>query len=247
MPIEYDATPDVVNHAGYPAEVQGETNSDDMWFCSGNVVGYDGIGDRIMLLDMDLTGGQSGGPVWKYDTTGNLRLVALASCSCSSLANGATRLVSAMEPVISEWMQHDPDDSYDHFSYIPYFATGDNHWTGIALANYNDHDSNFKIDYYRSDSIPMGNKLSSIKAFGQAVFAIATGFDGEGWIKISSTEPLQGLALIGRNENAKMFDIDLKNSLHRKFLCPHLAADKNWDSRAMICNPNDTATEISFT
>jgi V8-like Glu-specific endopeptidase len=248
MPIEYDATPSVVNHAGYPGEVQGETYSEDMWFASGNVTGYSGVDDRIMLLDMDVTGGQSGGPVWTYDaTTGSRRLVALVSCGCAALGNGATRLVSVMEPLISEWMQFDPDDSYENFSYIPYFSVVDNRWTGIALANYNDVGAEFKIDYYRCDGLPLGSEVKSINAFGQISFAIDKDFGPDGWIKVSSTAPLTGLALIGDSENAAMFDIDLKTSLHRKFLCPHLAANDDWRSLALVCNPNDTDAELSFT
>ncbi len=248
MPIEYDATPNVIKHAGYPVEVQGEINSWDMWYASGNVTGYIGTDDRIMLLDIDMTGGQSGGPIWTNDaTTGSHRLVALASLVCP-VGNGATRLVSVMEPLISEWMQYDPDDSYDSFSYIPYFSVTDYRWTGIALANYNDRGTEFKIDYYRNDGLPLGSEVKSINAFGQIAFAIDKEVGSyDGWVKISSTAPLTGLALIGDSENAAMFDIDLKNSLHRKFLCPHLAVNDDWRSFVMICNPNDTETEISYT
>jgi len=43
-----------------------------------------------------------------------------------------------------------------------------------------------------------------------------------------------------------MYDIDLKNSLHRKFLCPHLAVVTDWNSFAMVCNPNATSSRVNL-
>jgi V8-like Glu-specific endopeptidase len=247
MPIEYDATPTAVNIAGYPGEVQGESSSYDMWLGYDSVTGYEGINNRIMLHTVDTSGGQSGAPVWRYNKeTKNRRLVAIHVYGGAD-ANGACRLVSAMESTISEWMQYEPEVGYSNFSYIPYFTTGSSRWTGVALANYNSADNGVKLDYYSADGSHLGRELKSIPAHGQTSFATATAVGTEGWIMVSSTAPLTGLALIGDSEYASMYDIDLKTSLHRKFLCPHLAANSEWRSFALVCNPNDTDARISFT
>ncbi len=247
MPIEYDSTPTSVNIAGYPGVVQGESDSYDMWKNYGSVTGYEGTNNRIMLHVVDTSGGQSGAPVWKYnDETKNRRLVAIHVYG-SADANGACRLVSSIESIISEWMQYEPDVGYTNFSYIPYLATGSSRWTGVALANYNSSENNVKLDYYSTDGTLLGREFKSIPAYGQTSFATATDIGDEGWIMVSSTAPLTGLALIGDSEYASMYDIDLKTSLHTKFLCPHLAADAEWRSFALVCNPNDTDARISFT
>lgn len=248
MPIEYDSTPSVINLAGYPGEVQNETNSYDMWYDYDEVLGYEGSNDRVLLHQADTSGGQSGSPVWRFDeTTQSYRLVAIHVFGALR-GNGACRLVSAIEPIISKWMAYESVDSvaYTDFSYIPYFSTTSSCWTGLALANYNAIANRVKIDYYGADGNHLGSEQKNIAAYGQAVFPTATANGTEGWIKVSSTGSLKGLALIGASDSATMYDIDLKESLHRKFLFPHLAADQNWRSFALLCNPNDVATRLSF-
>ena len=247
MPIEYDATPTAVNVAGYPGELQGESSSYDMWHDYDSVTGYEGINNRIMLHAVDTSGGQSGAPVWRYsEETGSRRLVGIHVYGGVE-ANGACRLVSSIESIISEWMQYEPDVGYTNFSYLPYFATGSRRWTGVALANYNGSENNVKLDYYSNSGTLLGSEYKSIPAYGQTSFATATEVGTKGWVMVSSTAPLTGLALVGDSEYATMFDIDLKTSLHRNFLCSHLAANTEWRSFALVCNPNDTDTKISFT
>ncbi len=247
MPIEYDYRPTVVNIAGYPAAVQNESNSYDMWYCNddGKVIGFEGVNDRIMLYNSDSSAGQSGSPVWYYDgASANRRLLAIHVFGANR-GNGACRLVGSMEKIISGWMQYRPE-AYDNFSYIPYLSSTGSRWTGVALANYNDAVNNIKIEYFNANGTPGGSEFKSLSAYGQTAFAAVTEV-GQGWIRISSSEPLTGLALIGDSEPAAMFDIDLKTSLHRKFICSHLAADNEWRSFTMVCNPADNEARVSFT
>lgn len=248
MPIEYDFSPGVINLAGYPMQVQNESNSYDMWYCNddGKVVGYEGVNDRIMLYKSDSSGGQSGSPVWYYNpTTKERRLIGIHVFGAER-GNGACRLVGSMESKISEWMQYQPEEAYDNFSYIPYLSTSGSRWTGVALANYNGVVNNVKIEYFNSDGTLGGSAFKSLPAYGQTNFPAATEV-GNGWIRISSSAPLTGLALIADSEPAAMFDIDLKTSLHHKFICSHLAVDNEWRSFAMVCNPGDQNARISFT
>jgi len=248
IPVEYDSTPSVINLAGYPGAVQNETNSYDMWYDYDEVLGYEGVADRVLLHKADTSAGQSGAPVWRFDkTTQTYRLVAIHVYGALA-GNGACRLVSTIEPFISEWMAYEPEDSvnYTHFSYIPYFSTTSSRWTGLALANYHVKNNQARIDYYAANGDHLGSESKLIAAYGQEVFATATASGTEGWIKVSSTDSLKGLALIGDSDSATMYDIDLKDSLHRKFLFPHLAVDQDWRSFVLICNPNDVDARISF-
>ncbi|MCK5681072.1 trypsin-like peptidase domain-containing protein [bacterium] len=245
MPIEYNATPTTINTAGYPGEVQGESSSYDMWVSGGGVIGYEGINNRLMLYQIDTSGGQSGSPVWRYNKDTGRRLVAIHVFG-ATWDNGACRLVSSMEENISKWMAYVPEDSsvYTHYSYVPYFSTSSSRWTGLAVANYNNASNSVKVEYYAANGDPLGNERKTIAAYGQGTFTDVPSFT-EGWIKVSSTAPVKGLVLIGDSAPATMFDIDLQDSLHKTFLFPHLAADQDWRSFVMICNPNPSSARIS--
>ncbi|MEA1921809.1 MAG: trypsin-like peptidase domain-containing protein [Pseudomonadota bacterium] len=245
MPVEYDVRPAVgstVHLAGYPGVVQNETNSYDMWYDYDRVVGYEGKDDRILLHMVDASGGQSGSPVFMSDASGTLRLIAIHVFGADQ-NNGACRIVSAMESTISGWMAYEP--AYTNFSYVPYFSTNGNRWTGLALANYNNSGNSFKVEYYAANGSPLGSKQDSLAAYGQGLVVVAAS-GSEGWAKISSTAPLKGLALVGDPDDSNMYDMDLKDSLHRKFLFSQIASNRDWNSTVMICNPNSSVANITL-
>ena len=250
IPIEYDATPTAVNVVGYPAAVQGESNSYDMWKGYGSVIGYEGTNNRIMLHQGDTSPGESGAPVWRYrsgsDGTDSTRRLVAIHVYGEPGSNGACRLVSAIEHIISRWMEYEPvEPTYTNFSYFPYFSTSSNRWTGLALANYNDRSNSVKVDYYAANADHLGSEYKSLAANGQGLVVVAASAP-EGWVKISSTAPLKGLALIGEFIPGTMYDIDLKNTLHRKFLFSQLASNEDWNSYVMVCNPNSSVASVTF-
>ena len=103
MPLVFDIAPpigDIINLAGYPGSVQGETNSQAMWLSSG---GVNTVTDRILYYDADTTGGNSGGPVWQL-TSGLRRIIAVHVVSTP----GGCRLVSQNQGIIESWMQWVP-------------------------------------------------------------------------------------------------------------------------------------------
>ncbi len=103
MPLVFDIAPpigDIINLAGYPGSVQGETNSQAMWLSSG---GVNTVTDRIIYYDADTTGGNSGGPVWQL-MSGQRRIIAVHVVSTP----GGCRLVSQNQGIIESWMQWVP-------------------------------------------------------------------------------------------------------------------------------------------
>jgi hypothetical protein len=143
-------------------------------------------------------------------------------------------------------MRFNPDDDYQNFGYIPFYLVDENHWTGVALANPGNQDTSVKIDYYDFSGMPLGSETRELPSLGQEVFAVDTRYGPDkGWIKVSGTIPLAGLTLAG-DEAAKMFDIDLKTALHRRFICPHLAVNDKWQSMLMACNPNLSETGLTL-
>ena len=100
MPVVFDYNPainDAINLAGYPASVQGETNSQGMWRSSGNVTA---IADRVIYYNADTTGGNSGGPVGELVIPGQRRIIAVHGVSTP----GACRMVSQNQEIIESWM-----------------------------------------------------------------------------------------------------------------------------------------------
>jgi V8-like Glu-specific endopeptidase len=104
MPLVFDITPslgDIINLAGYPGSVQGETNSQAMWRSSG---GVNNVTDRIIYYDADTTGGNSGGPVWQLLSSGLRQIIAVHVVSTP----GGCRLVSQNQGIIESWMAWAP-------------------------------------------------------------------------------------------------------------------------------------------
>jgi hypothetical protein len=103
MPVVFNIAPpigDIINLAGYPKSVQGETNSQTMWRSSG---GVNTITDRLIYYDADTTGGNSGGPVWQL-ISGLRRIIAIHVVSTP----GGCRLVSQNQGLIESWMAWSP-------------------------------------------------------------------------------------------------------------------------------------------
>lgn len=107
MPVVFNISPpigDIINLTGYPASVQGETNSQAMWKSFGDV---NSVTDRILYYDADTTGGNSGGPVWQL-ISGARRIIAIHVVSTP----GGCRLVSQNQELIESWMEWEPPCTY---------------------------------------------------------------------------------------------------------------------------------------
>lgn len=105
MPVVFNLAPTAINIAGYPASVQGETNSQGMWHSFGDVTG---VADRMLYYNADTTGGNSGGPVWEFISPNTRRIVAVHVSS----GPGGCRLVSQNQGVIEGWMTWEPPCTY---------------------------------------------------------------------------------------------------------------------------------------
>ena len=117
----------------------------------------------------------------------------------------------------------------------------------MALANSDQQSCDVQVSYYSRSGTLLDRETKSIPAFGQGALAAATPSGTEGWIKIEASTNLDGLAMIGQGTPASMFDMDMKATLHRRFLLSHLAADSvNWHSIVMACNPNNVAATLTY-
>ena len=247
MLLEFDTSPASVNVAGYPGEVRGE-QSYDMWFAAGSVYGTSGDQNQIIDFGAFCSGGNSGSPIWyRHEATGENRVIGIVTWQDSTFDSGV-RLTSLNKDLILEWLEASSLYNYNYTYYVPYFLTLDNNWTGLALANHNNTRNNIKIEYFSTQGKPVGSAFDTLEANGQTALGCTPIGADQGWIKVSSTLPLYGLALLGNSTPSTLFDMDLQNSLQQQFILPHLAADgQNWRSLAIMCNPNPTAATVTYT
>jgi V8-like Glu-specific endopeptidase len=104
MPVVFSMAPtvgDMINLAGYPGSVQGESYSQAMWRSVGAVTS---ISERILYYNADTTGGNSGGPVWQDMSAGLRRIIAVHVLSTPA----GCRLVGQNQGVIESWMSWTP-------------------------------------------------------------------------------------------------------------------------------------------
>jgi V8-like Glu-specific endopeptidase len=258
MPLEFHSPgqplPDQVEIAGYPLyPYSNNRTSYNLWQAAGMVYNSPGgTYQQFIEFTAPVYGGNSGSPICYRNFLGQVRVVGITTWRyLDSAGGGGTLLTSQNEDLIRDWLAYTPTPDFKYTGYIPYFCSRDGCWTGLALANPNPDRCQAKVEYFAADGAPVGSQLLEIAAGGQAAFACSPNqnpYCTTGWIKISSTRPLSGLGLVGQNTPSTMFDMDLNTSLHQKLLFPHLAAEGEWRSTIILCNPNrESAGSLEFT
>jgi len=255
MPLEFytpgQPLPDRVEIAGYPLYPDpGLHASSAAWSANGLVYNSpDGDYRQFINFTAPIFGGNSGSPVCYRNFLGQVRVIAVTTWRNLTMAGGGGVLLTALnEKLIRGWLSYTPVPNFSETGYIPFFCNRDGSWTGLALANPGDEECSVKVEYFSSEGLSAGNQPVSIKAHGQAALVCAPNQDPDcatGWIKVSSTRPVYGFALVGRNTPSTMFDINLCPALAKKLLFPYLAAHDLWESTVMACNP-DTNTAAAL-
>lgn len=149
MPIVFNIKTDFVNLAGYPKEVQYETDSKTLWRSSGEAFE---ISDRAIGFDADISGGNSGGPIWQFLSSPNRRrLIAIVSSSVQSPSgnyNAGCRLVSQNQDLIESWMDWEPKDNWDENDWAPmnYDSGEDINYSGNESISVDDGNGNLSVD-----------------------------------------------------------------------------------------------------
>jgi V8-like Glu-specific endopeptidase len=100
----------ILNTAGYPAA--GGYNGQRMYFSSGGIAGLSGDGRAIQYWQSSITtyGGQSGSPVWEYNSATGARIifgVHVAGSGAANSLNFATRITQSIFNDLQSWRQSD--------------------------------------------------------------------------------------------------------------------------------------------
>lgn len=132
--------------------------------------------------------------------------------------------------------------------YLPYFTSGDGWWSGVALRNGNHtQNANTTVTVYSYDGSVINTQNTLLPARGQTAFVAGSGLSADGWIKVRSDQPLAGLSFFGlASDYTVMADIPFASYLSALLYIPHVAQNDQWDTYVYVCNPNDTATDITL-
>jgi len=135
--------------------------------------------------------------------------------------------------------------AYSFTYYVPYLAFDGSHSTGLALSNGASTESNSAlVSFYDNSGTSLGTQTITLDAAGQKAWAVpSVGTDG--WAKVESVYPLEGLTLIMDALSGPMVDIDLKATLNKELTIAHVATESGyWESSFMACNPNDAEATV---
>lgn len=138
-----------------------------------------------------------------------------------------------------------------HRYYLPYFTERTGYWNGVGLSNCSTTQSaNVTITVYAETGETRGETNLVIPPNGQqpAMVASTSGTVQEGWMLVTSDQPLGGLCFFGtRGASSYMADISLISSTATSLLIPHVAQNNDWDTYVLFCNPNATTNTVTLT
>jgi len=139
------------------------------------------------------------------------------------------------------------DNSYSYC--IPYYISNSGYWTGVGLKNGNTSSSaSVTATVYDTSGTVISTESKTIPARGQVSFMVGAGKNKEGWVGVTSSQPLTGLAFVTEKEgDALMFDIPFVSELTNTLYIPHVAQDTTWDTIVYVCNPHGSATTMYLT
>ena len=133
--------------------------------------------------------------------------------------------------------------------YLPYYLSNATNWSGVGLKNCNASSSaNVVVSAFNNLGTKIVSESMVIPGDGQKAAAIGSS-NGEGWMKVSSSQPLTGLCFIGTaGQGNHMADISLSHTLSTFLHVPHVAQTANeWDTKILVCNPNNASTNVILT
>jgi len=132
--------------------------------------------------------------------------------------------------------------------YVPYSPGNDDFSLGFGVSNAgNVEAAGVVVDYYNNNGVHLGQDFTTIPAGGHASFMRKLGYYEDGWARVTSSQPVDGMALAFGAGDDPMFDMDFKAELSQHLTAAHVDAGANWISRAMLANPNGEEANVTIT
>lgn len=157
-----------------------------------------------------------------------------------------TEFVPLLNYYYSRWEE---TTAPSHRYYLPYYTEASGYWTGIALANCSSTNAaHITLTYYDQNGTAAGTDGVTIAADGQNAFVAGCGTIQQGWILITSDQPLLGFSLFGTTGPGNYFaDMPLADTPGTILHLPHVAQNANFDTTIFLCNPNSSAVTVGIT
>jgi len=153
------------------------------------------------------------------------------------------------------WSVAEADDSDEvgalYFPYfLPYFISKNGYWTGVGLRNESPWwTADVTVQAFSPTGTELAAETKEIPRRGQGAFMVGMGTNSVGWVKVTSNQPLTGLAFVAQGfGDALMFDMSLVSEPAKTLRVPHVAQDGTWDTIVFVCNPisSETTMYLSF-
>jgi len=132
--------------------------------------------------------------------------------------------------------------------YVPYSPGADDFSLGFGVSNAgNAEAAGVVVDYYNNYGVHLGQDFTTIPAGGHASFMRRLGYYESGWARVTSSQPIDGMALAFGAGEAPMFDMDFKAELAPTLTAAHVDTGANWISKAILANPNPEPADVTIT
>ena len=136
--------------------------------------------------------------------------------------------------------------------YVPVFKPGTAHWSGLGITNLSAaSQAGVTVKIYSNTGNLLGTQTQTIPANGQASFVVGGSLSSDGWIMITSDQPLAGLNFMGQYNGSStdsfIADVPFAQEIYKEMVIPHCAQNSKWDTVVYTANPNSVSTEVYFT
>ena len=140
---------------------------------------------------------------------------------------------------------------YSSFYYLPYFVNNSDYATGLAIRNSSETDTaETMTQIYSQDGALLNTAFSDYPPQGQGALVVGKSLNTEGWLKVSSTTKLTGLAFVAAVGSAEyMYDITFipESKAAQVLHVTHVVQDQTWTSTIFVNNPNFSAVTVTLT
>lgn len=136
--------------------------------------------------------------------------------------------------------------------YVPVFKSKPQYWSGLGITNLARYSSaDVSVTIYSQNGDILMAETKNIVAAGQDTFLAGKDLTSDGWIAVSSDQPLTGINFLGKYDEALanfyLSDVPFMKTLSNSLIIPHVAQNANWDTTLFIANPSISAAIVAVT